>query len=63
MISVKYGEVKISGSMVEVGADIITAFTAVVDVLARVDESKDYSETVIKSMFYAMAREVKDRGH
>lgn len=62
MISCENGNLKLMGSIVEVTSDVIVAFNGIVDVLPDNKESDGYSETVIKSMFYAMARIVKNKG-
>lgn len=62
MISCENGDLKLNGSLVEITSDVIVAFKGIVDVLPDNKESDGFSETVIKSMFYAMALIVKDKG-
>ena len=63
MIKVKNGEMTLNGTLVEISADIVTAFKALVDHLPTdSDIEMKISQTTVKSMFYSMAQMVREKG-
>jgi len=64
MIKVDHGNVTINGTIIELCADVATAYVALLDAMPnKNDIQKGASTTLIKAIFYDMARRTKDRGY
>lgn len=60
MINVDHGMVKINGTIIELCADVATAYVALLDAMPnKSDIQKGASTTLIKAIFYDMARRTK----
>jgi len=63
MISVDHGAVKINGTIIELCADVATAYVALLDAMPNdSDIQKGASTALIKAIFYDMARRTKEKG-
>lgn len=63
MINVDHGEVRINGTIIELCADVVTAYAAVLDAMPKDDDiQKGISTTLIKSLFYDMASRTNSKG-
>lgn len=64
MISVDHGDVTVNGTIIELCADMTTAYVALLNTMPNGDDIlKGISTTLIKSLFYDMARRTKDKGY
>ncbi len=63
MIKVDHGAVKTNGTIIELCADVVTEYAGVLDAMPKDDDiQKGISTTLIKSLFYDMARRTNSKG-
>ena len=63
MIKLDHGRVTINGTIIELCADVVTAYAAVLDAMPKDDDiQKGISTTLIKSLFYDMASRTNSKG-
>lgn len=64
MINVDNGMVIIDGTIIDLCVDVVTAYAEVLDAMPKDDDiQKKLSTTLIKSLFYDMARRTKEKGY